>query len=148
METRIFWSGYKFRGKAEIVAEELKTIGEDIKPDEIVSYAKQHEESELHKCFTWDDTSAAQKWRLQEARLIVHSLKIEVIEPEKPEPVRFRMMIKTDDKSGYKETIRVVQNKDEYALMLNRAKAELHAFKEKYRTLAELEEVFEAIDAL
>lgn len=148
METRVFWSTYHFKGNPEVVAEELKSIGEDIKPEQIVKYAENHEDSELHKCFTWDQIKAAENWRLQEARILVSSLRIEIIEPKKQEPTRFRMMIKTDSQSGYKETIKVVSNPDEYAAMLERAKAELQAFKEKYKTLSELEEVFEAIDSL
>lgn len=148
METRIFWHGYSFKGKPDKVAEEIKSIGEDAKPDEIVAYARAHDKSELHKCFTWDNDKAAEKWRLHEARLIVNSLRIEVIEPKKQEPVKFRMFIKTDDETGYKETLKVIQNPDEYASMLERAKNELNAFKQKYKTLKELSDVFDAIDAL
>lgn len=102
----------------------------------------------MFKCFTWDDSKAADKWRLQEARIIVSSLRIEVIEPEKEEPKRFRMMVKTDKESGYKDILKVVKNPDEYAALLERAKRELNAFKEKYKTLSELDLVFEAIDNL
>lgn len=44
METRVFWSSYQFKGKPEVVAEEIKSIGEDVNPEDIVSYAKKTQE--------------------------------------------------------------------------------------------------------
>lgn len=47
--------------------QEIESIGDDVKPRQIVDYAK-NPETELHKCFTWDNDVAAEKWRLYEAR--------------------------------------------------------------------------------
>ena len=55
--------------------DEIESIGSDVKPQQIVDYAK-NPATELHKCFTWDNNLAAEKWRLQEARQIVCSLVI------------------------------------------------------------------------
>lgn len=148
MNTRIYWSGRSYKGKAEIVAEEIKSIGDDVKPEELVTYAEEHEDSELYKCFTWDNDDAAEKWRLHEARNIINHLKIEITETDATEPISFRLMLKTDNDSGYKETLKIVENVDEYAQMLERAKRELYAFQTKYSTLLELEDVFKAIEAL
>lgn len=43
---------------------------ESATPQQILEKARD-ESTELHKCFTWDDSIAAEKYRIQEARQIV-----------------------------------------------------------------------------
>lgn len=57
------------------VYDEIAAIGDSATPEQIVEAARD-ESSELHKCFTWNDTEAADKWRKQEARQIRHFLVI------------------------------------------------------------------------
>ena len=54
---------------AQKVAEEIASIGESATPQQIVDRARD-ENSELHKCFEWDDSIAAENWRKQQARII------------------------------------------------------------------------------
>ena len=70
-----------FKADAEKVSAEIESIGSEATPAEIVEKAKD-ESTELHKCFEWDDSIAAQRWRLQQARQIVCLL---VYEEEKKE---------------------------------------------------------------
>lgn len=151
MEIKVRWGERAFAGKPDAVYREISSIGKEVKPEEIVSYAKNNTESELHKCFTWDDTEAAEKWRIQEARFIVCNLKISYIKDDADKkPKMVRAMLRTDiaPDAGYKQTVEIVQNKDEYAGMLAVAKMELHRFERKYSMLTELEPVFEAIRKL
>ena len=70
------------------VYDELAVLGDNVKPAEIVEAAKD-EESELHKCFEWDDTKAAHKYRLTQARTLVLNLVITESKPtEEPQQVR------------------------------------------------------------
>lgn len=48
-----------YKADAQKVAEEILSIGESATPAQIVDRAKD-ESAELHKCFEWDDTAAAQ----------------------------------------------------------------------------------------
>ena len=57
------------------VAEEIISLGDNAKPDDIVNAAR-NGDSELHKCFTWDDSEAAEKWRKSEARQLMYRLVI------------------------------------------------------------------------
>ena len=141
------WETRIFRADAQKCAEEITEICNDIgsaTPQRILEKARD-ESTELHKCFTWDDTIAAEKYRLAQARQVVCKLKIEIIEQKKSEPTPIRFFYKTDN-SGYKPTSFIVQHVDEYQFLLERAKRELEAFKQKYKNITELEEVFEAID--
>lgn len=131
---------------AQKVYDEIVSIGESATPEQIVDCARD-ETSELHKCFTWDDELAAEKWRRQEARQLRHFLVIrETNRQDKPE---LRALHFTVSGEGYKTAEFVFQRQDEYAMLLKRAYAEAHTFAEKYRRLSgELYEIFELIDAL
>ena len=144
---RIEWGTYKFKGKADVVAKEIEHLGTEVKPEQIVAYAEQNPDSELHKCFTWDDTKAAIKYRLHEARLIVCNLKL-VIADAKTEAKSFRLMFKNESTGGYKQTTFILKQADEYEKLLDMAKSELYAFQKKYESLVELESIFELIDEL
>ena len=51
-------------------------------PEQVVNAAAD-ESSALHDCFTWDDSDAAAKWRLDEAREIIRSVRIETVIEER-----------------------------------------------------------------
>lgn len=147
MEIKAHWQGYSFKGNASKVATEISNIGDDVTPQQIVDYAKD-ENTELHKCFTWDNNEAADKWRLHEARQIVCCLRIVKEENETETPTPIRVFYKTDDDSGYKPTQIIIKNTDEYEKLLNRVTNELKAVRNKHKNLIEFEEVWSAIDEL
>lgn len=136
------WStGFFSKADAQLVGEEIKSISESPKAQDIVNYAKKHKKSELYKCFTWDDTEAAEKWRLHEARNIICNLIIEEVEEDVPEEkLTYRMFYKTSKEpdTGYEETEKIVVNKEKSLGMLEVAKSELEAFRNKYSTLTKL----------
>lgn len=128
---------------AQKVADEIMGIGETATPQQIVDRARD-ESSELHKCFEWDNDVAAEKWRLQQARMVVCHL---VIKEERrivdqPEIRYFHIVEKSE---GYKPTEIIYKNPDEYEKLLANAVGELRAIELKYKSLSELELVFEAI---
>ena len=136
-----------FHADAQKVANEIAEIGESATPQEILEKGRDPE-TELHKCFEWDDTVAAEKYRIQQARQIVRCLVIRESEEPKSDKPEIRMFYKTSNDEGYKPTSIIMQNKDEYKKLLERAFAELTAFKNKYHSLSELDGVFEQIDLL
>lgn len=142
------WSatGTRFGADPQKCYEEIREICEDVEsapPQEILERARD-ETSELHKCFTWDDTVAAERWRLNEARVVARQLVIKEVEVPKDRP-EIRLFYKTDNESGYKPTEIIVKQEDEYKQLLARAYAELRAFKAKYSMLNELQEIFALI---
>lgn len=139
----VTWSMKLFKADAEKVCREIEKI-ETKSPQSIVDYAAAHPTSELHKCFTWDDTKAANEWRKQEARQVVRLLVFS--DDETNEPTQIRVLQKTS--VAYEPVKTIVRNNDEYAKLLARAKAELKAFRERYKQINELEKVLEAIDEL
>lgn len=150
IETIIKWSMKDiFKADAGKCYEEIQQIGDEVKPEQVVEKARD-EASELHKCFDWDDSSAAEKYRLHQARNVINHLivvKREVDNTEK-EPIQFRVMMKNNASqgSGYKQTIVMIQDEDEYNKLLETAYRELHAFKQKYSCLTELANILALID--
>lgn len=130
----------------QVVAEEIIEIGETATPKQILEKARD-EETELHKCFEWDDSIAAEKFRVQQARLLVSFLVIreEKVPEDRPE---IRFFYKTDNSrnEGYKQTRLIVRQEDEYKKLLEQAWRELKAFKAKYSCIKELDQIFELID--
>ena len=61
-----------YKADAEKVSKEIESI-QNATPKNILEFARS-ENTELHKCFEWDDTKAAEKYRLQQARQIVCNL--------------------------------------------------------------------------
>lgn len=149
VETIIKWSVTGlFKADANKCYEEIRQIGDEVKPEQVLNKAKD-ENSELHKCFDWNDSSAAEKFRLIQARDVIrHLIVIKRDEDEEKEPVQFRVMMKNErtQDSGYKQTIVMVKDEDEYRKLLEQAYAELHSFKQKYSCLSELADILALID--
>lgn len=135
-----------FKADAQKVADEISSIGLSVRPEEIVDKARD-ESTELHKCFEWDDTKAAEKYRVYQARQIVCHLIVREVNDE-PQKREVRFFYKTDNQEGYKPVSYIMRNEDEYHKLLDRALTELKAFQRKYSTLKELDGLFEAINEL
>lgn len=150
VQTIIKWSlDGIFKANAGKCYEEIQQIGDEVKPEQVLDKARD-ETSELHKCFDWDDSTAAEKYRLYQARNVINHLIVVQQEVEEPvkEPVKFRVMLKNDRKpeSGYKQTIVMVKDEDEYKKLLEQAYNELRTFKQKYACLVELADIIAMID--
>jgi len=147
-ETIIKWKVSVFKANAEKCYQEIQQIGKEVTPQQVVA-AAEDPNCELHKCFEWDDSSAAEKYRLYQARNVMNNLIVVRHEVEnKKEPIQFRVMMKneTTPGSGYKPTVIMVKDEDEYAKLLEQARRELRAFKQKYSCLSELAEILALID--
>ena len=117
--------GKLYNADAEMVAGEIRDIGETATPEQIVEKA-QDESTELHKCFEWDDTEAARKYRIVQASDIVRHLYVVNVEPDEPEektapaeiPIvkvnSFRYFSHLNSESGYSQTISIVKNEDRH----------------------------------
>jgi hypothetical protein len=102
----------------------------------------------LHNEFEWQDDIAAEKYREQQAGHIIRSL-IVVSEKEETEPIRAFCSIKTD--KDYKSISVIVNKPDLYELLIEQVYKDLQAFKQKYETLSnneQLKNLFNEIDKI
>lgn len=116
-------------------------------PEDVVEAARV-KESILHDKFTWDDTAAADRYRLWQARqLITAVVTILPNDPKKAEVVQF-VSLKSDrnDNGGYRSLPIVLSESVLRAQLLRDALSDLGIFQRKYRQLVELSGIFESID--
>lgn len=116
---------------------------EKITPEKVLERAKD-ENSELHKCFEWNNDVAAEKYRTIQAGNVIRML---YIEPKNEDAPPVRVLSRTFD-TVYQPTRTFLTNATEYEDLLKRALSELESFRKKYETLSELEQVFEQIDLI
>jgi hypothetical protein len=139
----VTWGFMKFSADANKCYSEVKSLSE-ITPENIVAFARD-ENTELHKCFQWDDEIAAESWRKQQARMVVASLTV-TVETKEYGAQSYRLIEHDNTDKAYKPVVFTVRNEDEYARLLSQAKAELASFKKRYKAIRELSEVIEEID--
>lgn len=117
-----------------------------ITPDAVVKKASDAA-SILHSCFEWNDKEAAANYRLNQAGDLIRNI-VTVSIPDSicsDTPVRAFVNIKGNSERGYKTISTVLDDRDEYAYLLDCARSELRAFEKKYGILSELREVLSAI---
>lgn len=134
-------SGARFRADAERIGEELENIGTLI-PEEIVNFAED-DKTELHKCFTWDDSKAAYLYRLEEARSVVQGI-ITVDQSPDREPIEYRAFesVIVGEQRQYVPTRTILADKDMRKQVLGEIKEAIGELSRKakvYRYLAESE---------
>lgn len=136
------WGG----ADAEKCYSEIETL-QNRTPQNVLDLAR-NENSELHKCFEWDDSKAAESYRLQQARNVIQHLVIKSDEPTPEKSVAIRVYQISSVKNTYQPREFFIKHVDEYQKLLERAKAELQQFKNRYESIAELEDVITAINNL
>lgn len=131
-----------FKADANECYREISSL-EQITPKAILDFARD-ENSELHKCFEWDNDLAAEKYRTIQAGNVIRML---YVEPKSEDAPPVRVLSRTSN-TVYQPTRTFLKNQNEYEDLLKRALSELESFRLKYKTLSELEQLFEQIDLI
>jgi uncharacterized protein YkwD len=130
---------------------ELKlSRGELLTAEQVVKAARDSRKyPTLHSSFEWDDTKAAQEYRLIQARVLIVSVRI--IPPKSTQPVQAFVSLKQDrkrSKGGYREIISVLSQKELRSQLLQQAWDEFNYWRGKYQQLKELAPLFEVADKI
>lgn len=138
----------KTKKKRTTVAGELKQLRGRRKlltAADVVEWARENEDSALHRQFTWDEADAAYKWNIHQARNLIR-VHVTVLQGD-TEPVRAYVSLKADrrNKTGYRAMVDVLNDPGLRETMLAEALEELQVFERKYRALSDLAPVFEAV---
>jgi hypothetical protein len=135
--------------KTELIEAELERIrardGGVLNPAAVVEVASDPE-SVLHTQFQWDDTKAAQAYRIWQARQLI-SMVVTVL-PHENKPVRMYVSLRDDrdPAGGYRGLADVMGDTDMRRALLREAFSELNRLKQKYNQLSELTPVFAAAE--
>ena len=128
---------------AQVVGETVERLSEShggVCPSWALVDEARPEGSALHPMFEWDDWTAAEAFRRDQARHHIRELRIVMVEGD--EPVQAFVHIIRDGEDGpvegYRSTRLVVQSVDETRQMLDEALAGLRAWQRRYSHLHEL----------
>jgi len=142
-------------GHGNVPAEEAGKVMEQIqeRDGEITAESfldeSRAEDSPTHGCFEWDDTAAAEKYRLQQSGACIRDLLI-TVERTDDEPNRVPAFVNVTSagKARFQDTQKALSVEESRKVVLENALSELDAFRKKYATLAELSKIFAVIDEL
>jgi len=130
----------KYSVPAQVVGNicaDLEKTDAGLTPDTLLDSARS-EDSPIHSMFDWNDTTAAEKWRKEQARHIICDLVVKKV-PAK-EPVRAYVSVKKSYGIGqYKPIDKVVERPDWKSEMLMNAKRDMEAFIRKYEVLSSMD---------
>ena len=136
---------------AQAVAERLTYLQEKygrVTPVDIVEDARS-EASPLHKAFEWNDTAAAKAFREHQARQMIKSVRVIYDEDAAQEPRRaFVNVIREGEGQMYLTSARVMGDEGLRQQVLEKAKADLKAWRHRYHDLTELSNIFDIVDAV
>lgn len=134
-----------------IVRETLDEIAEadelgQLRPEAILERAEP-QDSVLHGFFTWEDATAAVRWRTHEARNLIRHYTVWI--DQDPTPIRTRAFVSLKSarvaRSGYTPIRRVLSDQDKHAEMLKNALDEFRYMEKKYGHLLELKPIFHVV---
>lgn len=105
-------------------------------------------ESPLHNEFDWEDSVAAEKWRIEQARLLISHVRIVRTDDSKERNTyQERGFVSTPGGRGVYVSMDTALREEEYkSNLLEQAKREMLSFIAKYRRIKELTGVIEAIE--
>jgi len=132
----------------DLVLEELELIRKNhrglLQPRHVVEFAKDPNTA-LHHRFEWDNTHAADLYRLEQARHIVR-VYVEMI-PGTSQPVRAFVSLKRDRAAGrgYRAMVNVLASDALREQLLEEARDDMEVFVAKYEVLKEVAGVVRAM---
>lgn len=142
------WKNYKYSVPAEIVGKHFQKLEkkEGALTSQNVLESARSEKSPIHSLFEWDDTKAAEQYRLKQAAQLICNLTVEIETDDKPIECRAYMDVSEAKVGSFINVQSAFQSEESRDVVLRRALNELSAFKAKYKNLLELQDVFDVID--
>lgn len=139
---------------ANVVGRHIEMLREKFKgeltPQDILDDAR-HDNSPLHNFFEWNDSAAAEQYRLQQARGLIRAVvAIYTREDEGKPAVRTKAYVHINEPSAphYREASHAMSQAKTRKLVLDRAWNELKAWKSRYKHLEEFAGLIRVIDVI
>ena len=140
--------GFNFKVSAQVVGDTLEEIA---KTGEITSAkfldASRPEDAPTHNLFEWDDSTAAERYRLQQATIAINSIEVQIVDEVNatvtPQAAFVNVISKAPRKAGAFVPIEIAMSDEAMrsTILLN-ALNELKSFRRKYSQLSELADIF------
>jgi len=147
-------AGARFNpNKAQDYGNELEKIAKEnkgrLEPQMVVENARE-KDSVLHDYFNWDDSTAAESWRRQQARLLINHIDMVIHYGNEEKTIKaFVNLIvqngKEEEKNKYIPIEIAVKDEGMRKQLIEEALKEIISWKKKYKEYQELALIFGAI---
>lgn len=118
----------------------------ELTPVDVVKDAR-NPNSPLHPFFEWDDSEAAEQYRLQQARGLIRAVVAVYRSDDKPDrKMKAYVHVREPGANHYRETQSALSQSSTREAVLRRAWEELQQWKRRYRDLEEFAQLVETID--
>lgn len=146
----------KAQSKA-VIAKELRALAAQnagaLLPEHVVDAARD-ETSPLHKYFEWEDSAAADAWRLMQARGLIARVKVQIMRQETPRDEVRTIQVREFKslpssryaKKGYESISDILADPDKREELVEQARAEFRRLRQRYEGVTELAQVWSAVD--
>ena len=147
------WGKRRFSVPAQEVGEAIDYLrnanGGVCPPSALVEEARP-KASPLHPLFTWDNKTAAESWRRQEARQVINAVVMIDERTEEVRPAFLHITLTEDDelREGYAPFDVVLSDEDSRRQVIDEALRYLNGFKRRFAHLSEFRPVLDVIDEL
>ena len=148
----VYEKKYSWRAGKNVSAQVAGEVMEKIeKRDGVVTKESFLEESRpkkspTHKLFEWDDSVAAEKFRLHQSAMAIRDIVVTIVKSEEEQqktPAFVNVVSGLSNKAEYKSIGVAMMDEDERSAILENAFEEFKRFEEKYKSLKELSNVFD-----
>ncbi len=99
--------------------------------------------SPLHDYFVWDDTKAADSFRVWQARQLIRSVKVTISGKKTQAFWNIKVNVGSEVTRAYFSIEKVLKNPDMYRQTLSKAVEELNYWQQKYEDLKDLKKVID-----
>lgn len=145
------WRFYQYSVDANTVGETIHRIEEkhgECTANLLLDEARE-ENSPIHTLFEWDDTTAAEKFRLRQATEIITAIAVVMDDDKKEAPtIRAFANVGAKNNGSFISMHKALSSEESRRIVLTHALDELKAFKAKYATLKEFVKIFAEITEL
>lgn len=135
--------------QAQVYGEHLAGLSKEKKnqltAQDVVNDARSTE-SPTHDYFEWDDSIAAEKHRLEQARCLIRSIDIIVTYQGEERPIRAIVCVEHSGKEAYTPIQVVAKNADLRQQVVEKALNEIISWQRRYEDYKELGLIFGAIE--
>lgn len=142
-------SGSVHQIDAQVAGEELERIrtfhNGRLEAEHVVA-ASRPVGAPLHAAFEWDDATAAEAWRKDQAASMIRHIAVVLEGNDDAPPIRAFVSVKRDNDRSYTSIGHALSDVDLRAQVVNQAWLELEAWRKRHAELIELAKVFSAID--
>lgn len=121
-----------------------------VTPAEVLEYAR-NPTTALHSAFTWDDSEAAERYRIIEATRVIRRTFVVVEVPGSGEEHRVHLAVSLPPdrgRRGYRLMSDVLNDPEQRDQLVRAAMRELATFRKKYGAVSELANLFTVIDQI